>query len=130
MVSSLLRKNLSLIVAALCLAFGTQRAWAEENGSTMTGAALYHVHCASCHGDSGRGDGMVGAALRTPPADLTVLTHKNNGVFPEGLVSEFIDGARAVTAHGPRAMPVWGLIFQSRETIHKIVEYVRELQRT
>ena len=128
--SLLLIKNMSLIFAALCLAFGTQRAWAEEDGSTMTGAALYHVHCASCHGESGRGDGMVGAALRTPPADLTLLTHRNNGVFPEAKVSEFIDGMRDVAAHGPRAMPVWGLIFQSRETIHKIVEYVRELQRT
>ncbi len=128
--SSLLTKNMSLIFAALCLTFGTQRAWAEEDGSTMTGAALYHVHCASCHGDSGRGDGMVGAALRTPPADLTLLTHRNNGVFPEAKVSEFIDGPRDVVAHGPRAMPVWGLIFQSRETIRKIVEYVRELQRT
>ena len=128
--SAVLIKNLSLIFAALCLIFGTQRAWAEEDGSTLTGAALYHVHCASCHGDSGRGDGMVGAALRTPPADLTLLTSRNNGIFPEAKVSEFIDGARDVTAHGPRAMPVWGLIFQSRETIHKIVEYVRELQRT
>jgi mono/diheme cytochrome c family protein len=127
--SLLLIKNLSLIFAALCLAFGAQRAWAEEDGSTMTGAALYHVHCASCHGDSGRGDGMVGAALRTPPSDLTLLTNRNNGIFPEVMVSEFIDGTRDVTAHGPRSMPVWGLIFQSRETIHKIVEYVRELQR-
>lgn len=76
--SLLLIKNMSLIFATLCLAFGTQRVWAEEDGSTMTGAALYHVHCASCHGESGRGDGMVGAALRTPPADLTLLTHKNN----------------------------------------------------
>ena len=73
---------------------------------------------------------MVGAALRTPPADLTALTQKNGGVFPEGKVSEFIDGTRDVTAHGPRSMPVWGLVFQNGETIHKIVEYIRELQRT
>jgi mono/diheme cytochrome c family protein len=130
MESSLLIKSMSLIFAAWCLAFGAQRAWAEGNGSAVTGATLYHTHCASCHGESGRGDGMVGAALRTPPADLTLLMQKNGGVFPEGIVNEFIDGTRDVIAHGPRAMPVWGLIFPSRETIHKIVEYVRELQRT
>jgi mono/diheme cytochrome c family protein len=130
MESSRLIKTLSLIFAGLWLTCGPQSAWAEGNGSTVTGAALYHAHCASCHGDGGRGDGMVGAALRTPPADLTALTQKNGGVFPEGKVSEFIDGTRDVTAHGPRSMPVWGLIFQNGETIHKIVEYIRELQRT
>jgi len=126
----MLIKNLSLVLAALCLAFGAQGVWAEGDGSTVTGAALYHTHCASCHGDTGRGDGMVGAALRTPPPDLTGLTHKNNGVFPAAMISEFIDGTRDVIAHGPRAMPVWGMMFQNRETIHKIVEYVREMQRS
>jgi mono/diheme cytochrome c family protein len=128
--NSVLIKNLSLIFSALCLILGVQRAWAEGDGSTVTGAALYHAHCASCHGESGRGDGMVGAALRTPPADLTLLAQRNGGVFPEAMVSEFIDGSRDVVAHGLRAMPVWGMIFQNRETIHKIVEYLRELQRT
>jgi hypothetical protein len=72
---------------------------------------------------------MVGAALRTPPADLTVIARNNGGVFPDGMIVEFIDGTREVLAHGPRAMPVWGLIFQNRETIRKIVDYVRDLQR-
>ena len=127
---SLLKKKSSLILTAFVLVLGTQRAWAEENGSTTTGAILYHTHCAACHGEGGRGDGMVGAALRMPPPDLTLLAHRNNGVFPEVQVSEFIEGTRDVAAHGPRAMPVWGLIFRNRETIHKIVEYIRELQRT
>jgi mono/diheme cytochrome c family protein len=127
---SLFIKTPSLILTAVCLVLGTQPALAEGNGSRVTGAVLYHTHCASCHGESGRGDGMVGAALRTPPADLTVLTQKNGGVFPEAQVRDFIDGTRDVTAHGLRAMPVWGMNFQSRETIRKIVEYIRELQRT
>ncbi len=105
-------------------------ALAQENGKTVTGAMLYHTHCASCHGEHGRGDGMVGKALRTPPADLSLLTAKNGGVFPEASVIDYIDGTRDVTAHGPRTMPVWGLVFQEKETIHKIVEYMRELQRS
>ncbi|MBI3300893.1 MAG: cytochrome c [Deltaproteobacteria bacterium] len=118
-----------LIVAACCFLLAAGWALAEENGSTVTGAALYHTHCASCHGDQGRGDGMVGAALRTPPADLTAIARKNGGIFPDGMIIEFIDGTRDVVAHGPRAMPVWGMVFQNREIIRKIVDYLRDLQR-
>jgi mono/diheme cytochrome c family protein len=124
-----LTKNAALILATLCCVLGVSRVWAQENGSTVTGAALYRTHCAPCHGESGRGDGMVGAALRTPPADLTAIAGKNGGIFPDSMVIEFIDGTRDVLAHGPRAMPVWGLIFQNRETIRKIVDHLRTLQQ-
>lgn len=43
-----------------------------------------------------------------PPADLTVLTKKNNGVFPFNSVYEVIDGRQLVIAHGTRDMPIWG----------------------
>lgn len=35
------------------------------------GAEVYQSQCASCHGSAGRGDGVAGAALTPPPADLT-----------------------------------------------------------
>lgn len=35
------------------------------------GEALYVRYCASCHGDTGAGDGPAAAALTPPPADLT-----------------------------------------------------------
>ncbi|MEO8140495.1 MAG: cytochrome c, partial [Gemmatimonadota bacterium] len=35
------------------------------------GARIYQTQCASCHGSVGRGDGIAGAALTPPPADLT-----------------------------------------------------------
>jgi len=39
--------------------------------SVASGAALFHTHCATCHGAGGRGDGAGGAGLPRPPADLT-----------------------------------------------------------
>ena len=118
---------LSLAVVGLWLA--ARSVPAQENGRALTGAALYRQHCAACHGDSGRGDGLVGQALRTPPADLTTLARQHQGVFPSEAVAEFIDGTRYVLPHGARTMPVWGMMFQSRETIRKIVDYLRELQQ-
>jgi len=35
------------------------------------GADVYQTECASCHGPSGRGDGVAAAALTPPPSDLT-----------------------------------------------------------
>ncbi len=35
------------------------------------GASLYQTHCASCHGKSGRGDGVAGVHLDPPPIDFT-----------------------------------------------------------
>ena len=102
---------------------------AQEHGQAVTGAALYQQHCAACHGDRGRGDGVVGAALRTPPADLTGLARQHHGVFPSEEVAEFIDGTRYVLSHGARTMPVWGMMFQSRESIRMLVDYLRELQQ-
>jgi mono/diheme cytochrome c family protein len=121
------RVGLSLAVVGLGLA--ARPVPAQENGRVGTGAALYRQYCAACHGDSGRGDGPVGTALRTPPADLTGLARQHQGVFPSEEVAEFIDGTRYVLPHGARAMPVWGLMFQSRETIRKIVDHLRELQQ-
>ena len=74
--------------------------------STPSGAVLYERHCASCHGESGRGDGPAAAALSPPPTDLTQY---------RGSVQELmavIDGRRAVRAHGTSNMPVWGELFE------------------
>lgn len=73
-----------------------------------TGAELYAVHCVSCHGPAGAGDGPVAAELATPPVDLRGLAARNGGVFDEAAVLGVIDGRRAVAVHGPREMPVWG----------------------
>jgi mono/diheme cytochrome c family protein len=72
------------------------------------GKREYLNSCAICHGDSGKGDGLVAAFLKAPPSDLTVIRKNNMGVFPFGRIYAIIDGRTAIPAHGPRDMPVWG----------------------
>ena len=72
------------------------------------GKAEFLRSCASCHGASGKGDGPVSKSLVKPPADLTRLSEKNNGVFPITRVYEVIDGRLQILIHGTRDMPVWG----------------------
>ncbi len=79
--------------------------WAQEGDP---GKTEFLSSCAPCHGTDGKGNGPVSVALKTTPPDLTVLTKKNNGVFPVATVYEMIDGRKSVSAHGTREMPVWG----------------------
>jgi mono/diheme cytochrome c family protein len=103
------------------------------------GEVLYRMHCASCHGKQGRGDGPVAEDLRVRPADLTGLAKRAGGTFPAQDVAATIDGRTIVRGHGSREMPVWGLTFadrgrdtsQEREVaaeIRAVVRYLREMQ--
>src|SRR5262245_51570160 len=37
------------------------------------GAEVYNTYCASCHGETGKGDGVAGASLEPKPKDLSEL---------------------------------------------------------
>jgi mono/diheme cytochrome c family protein len=77
------------------------------------GRFLFRVHCQSCHGPEGRGNGVMREVLTVAPADLTVISKRNDGSFPSHLMIETIDGRRNLPAHGAREMPVWGITFQT-----------------
>ncbi len=78
---------------------------------SFSGVEMYKTWCASCHGLQGKGDGPAAAALKKPPADLTLLAKKNGGKFPLEKVRNYIDGTKEVASHGSRDMPVWGTFF-------------------
>jgi mono/diheme cytochrome c family protein len=133
--------NLDAVIAA-------SSAGGQPSGPTPTpadpdlarGEMLYRVHCASCHGKQGSGDGPVASALRVRPVDLTRLEQRAGGQFPQVDVTAAIDGRTEIAGHGSRDMPVWGLTFvergrdtpQEREVeaeIRALVRYLVSLQR-
>lgn len=80
------------------------------------GKIIYQDNCASCHGLSGQGDGPLRAFMTKTPSDLTTIARRNQGVFPQQRLWEFIDG-RAINEagpHGSREMPIWGQEFKSQ----------------
>jgi mono/diheme cytochrome c family protein len=112
-----------------------------QTNSVVSGKEMFQTYCSPCHGQSGKGDGPAGPAMRVPPRDLTKLTAKNNGVFPEAEVAEALREGPPATpttpAHGSQTMPVWGPVFRSMNPennalailrIHNLVEYVRSIQ--
>ena len=106
------------------------------------GAPLFQRHCASCHGNSARGNGPAAEILRTRPADLTKIAARRGGKFPTGEIARHIDGRFEVPAHGSREMPVWGYRFGAdvpeselgeaiaRGKIAALIEYLMTIQET
>ena len=79
---------LPVFAAALLVATA---GWAQEKtvkkvpivqSNPTSGKQMFGDYCAPCHGISGKGDGPAASALKTPPADLTVLAKTNGGKFP------------------------------------------------
>ena len=85
---------------------------APTSGKSAPGAQAFHAYCASCHGASAHGDGVLAGELRRQPPDLTRFAQRNGGVFPEERLRRIIDG-REVRAHGNSEMPVWGDAFRA-----------------
>jgi mono/diheme cytochrome c family protein len=133
------------LVAGACLAAGAAVATQQRNTpppsiriDSLAGRDSFDLYCASCHGTSGRGDGPVAPALRTPPANLATLTQRNDGAFPRDRVRASVTGTgRSAAAHGSAEMPVWGPLLRAfesearvRERIDNLVAHIEALQQT
>jgi mono/diheme cytochrome c family protein len=66
-----LRIHLAVAAAALLATPGAALA-----GDAAAGKTPFVANCASCHGEGGKGDGPVGAALNPPPRDFTKAEFK------------------------------------------------------
>ena len=107
-------------------------------GRMLQGEQLFNGYCAPCHGRTGKGDGPTAQALKTPPADLTLLARRNGGAFPRDRVTRLIEeGLPAEEAHGSKEMPVWGPIFSAlalgsfkatNPRVEDVVTYLESIQ--
>ncbi len=104
------------------------------------GPGLYRTYCAVCHGVRGQGDGPAAPAMKQKVSDLTVLSKKNGGKFPEEEVYASISGDQPskIRAHGSSDMPTWGYVFRrdskspgDREAVTRLkalTAYVKSIQ--
>ncbi len=86
----------SFAVAGLLTFFSTLAA-AEEapSNQAISGERDFNLYCASCHGESGKGDGPKAAGLEIRTPDLTTLTARY-GTFPAERLRRMIDGREDV----------------------------------
>ena len=99
---------------------------------------MFNTYCATCHGLSGSGDGPAAVALKKAPADLTKITERSGGKFPDVKVSRYIQGLDEFPAHGSRDMPIWGDLFRSLDSnsqqavairVNGLVAYLKGMQK-
>lgn len=84
------------------------------------GQQEFRNSCATCHGEQATGSGAFGGMLVVRVPDLTVLSKKNNGIFPFVRVYETIDGTQALKAHGASEMPIWGQRYRVEAAKHYV----------
>ena len=112
--------NTALLIAvfsALCL---IATSYASAAGDAAKGKEVYNNICASCHGPTGKGDGVAAAALDPKPRDLSNAEYVS-GLSNEHLVTVISKGGAAAGLSA--LMPAWeGVI--SPEDITNVIEYI------
>jgi mono/diheme cytochrome c family protein len=105
----------------------------------IDGASIFQNHCAPCHGLDGRGKGPVSGALRQEVPDLTRLSQRNGGAFPDTHVRNTImfGADELIPAHGSKEMPIWVPIFHEIDfdqdfgnvRLDNVTKYLKSIQR-
>jgi mono/diheme cytochrome c family protein len=86
-------------------------------GVVARGDTLYHTFCSTCHGETGKGDGLVGRKLGAPP-----IISDRAKAFSDGYVY-------SIVRYGRGLMPRYGdKVWEPRDR-WAIVNHVRQLQQ-
>lgn len=106
----------SLRYLLISLLIGSSLAYADED--PVNGRKLYEWNCSVCHGDYGKGDGPLRAALATPPADLT---NRQTSTSPDRALLQIVRDGHAT-------MPGWKHQLTEQE-LKDLLAYLRSLNR-
>lgn len=128
------------VACLLALSAGLSAVRVDANEPQQTpvasGRATFQQFCAPCHGPMGKGNGAIAAYLLKPPADVTQLRRRNNGVFPQADLEE----ALLATSRDqrPRLLAaeeiLWGPVFRSlgpdagRTLVADLLAYLESVQ--
>ncbi len=91
----------------------------SDKESVSAGKALWSLHCASCHGKTGLGDGSKAAQLKTQPQDFDkrkLQSQSDGSIFYK--ISE-----------GREDMPSFKKKIPDAEDIWNVVNYMRTLKK-
>ena len=93
------------------------------------GASAYGMYCVTCHGATGKGDGVAAAALNPKPADFSAGAFKYdaNGNGTKGEVDDIqaIIHDGAAKHGGSPLMAPWPML--SADQLQAVAEYVKSL---
>lgn len=100
-------------------------------GNAENGATIFKTNCVTCHGETGKGDGPVGAALNPPPRDFSVGEFKfdanEDGTPGEDADLILVIKNGAGNYGGSPLMAPWGHLPES--DIDDLVAFIRTLKQ-
>jgi mono/diheme cytochrome c family protein len=85
----MMRKGILTVLGCVALTGCIEQ---SEMPVAAEGQALYMQNCSVCHGENGKGAGPMARAMARPPADLTLISLRNDDVFPRAKVMSKVDG--------------------------------------
>lgn len=86
------------------------------SGDSTKGKIIYETNCLVCHGERGKGDGIIGASLNPPPADLT----------GSQAMAKSDKDLLMVIREGRAVMPAWKTRLKEQD-IQNVLAYIRSL---
>ncbi len=95
-------------------------------GDAAKGEATYKLYCVTCHGATGKGDGMAAAALNPKPRDFADKERMSK--IADWEVLKVIKEGGASVGLSPLMTP-WGAVLQSEEKIQDVAAYVRSFAK-
>lgn len=102
-----------------------------------SGKQIYKDYCAACHGFDGKGGGPAASSLNKKPPNLTTLSKRHGGKFPDEYVKGVLLFGPGYSSHGASEMPVWGPIFRylknyseaaARQRIKNLSDFIESIQ--
>jgi len=129
MMNPITRSHWTIAIALAALVAGM--APAAFAGDAAAGKQVYTINCVSCHGDTGKGDGPVGAAIQPPPRDFSTaeFVYDTDGDGEKGSDTDLTNVIKngAMKYGGSPLMAPWAIL--SDDDIANLVAFIRSLKQ-
>jgi mono/diheme cytochrome c family protein len=120
------------LFCALAFAASIAPSSALAAGDAAAGKEKFTMFCATCHGETGKGDGPGGQGLTPPPRDFSKGEFKfdanKNGKTGEDADLHAVVSKGAAEFGGSPLMVAWGGTLSDAD-IDNIIAYVRSLKK-
>ena len=129
---SRITNSFTAIFSIAALATLLAPAGAMAAGDAAAGKIIYDTNCASCHGETGKGDGPVGQVLQPPPRNFAVGEFKFD-TDKDGKTGTDADLTNVITKGagafgGNQMMAAWGGMLSPTD-IANVIAYIRTLKQ-
>ena len=94
-----------------------------DDTAMSAGKETYNINCASCHGDTGLGDGPIGSSLNPEPGNLAEAQKKMSDGY---IYWRIADGG--ILEPFNSAMPSWKGVM-SEDQIWEVVSYIHSFDQ-